>query len=64
MRNFQLLEDDCDDQVQLMKNMQQMIDQICHYESIKVDKEFRKIFRVNQTLEEPRESLFRLAKKK
>lgn len=64
MRNFQLLEDDCDDQVQLMKNMQQMIDQICQYESIKVDKEFRKIFRVNQTLEEPRESLFRLANKK
>lgn len=36
-----------------------MIDQLSAYESVKIDKEFRKMFRINKTLEEPRESLFR-----
>lgn len=38
-----------------------MIDQLSNFESVKIDKEFRRIFRVNKTLEEPRESLFRQA---
>ena len=38
-----------------------MIDQLSTFESIKVDKEFRIMFRINKTLEEPRESLFRQA---